>query len=209
VVGLKQNAKIGVFETIMKKFSKEEIKFLAIIFCILLIMLGINFKASYRKARDAQRKGDVEAMMNGLEDGFFKNFGYFPSSTSDGKILACKGPDTKYDEKEARFLNLVACEWGKDALVDLLDPTFPPYITTLPKDPQITKGVNYKYFSNGRRYQIFVSLEGKTEAEFNAKIEARGISCGVRLCNYGKAYSSTSLYKTIDEYENELLLESK
>ena len=195
----------GILETIMKKFSKEEAKFLAIIFIILLLMVLINFRTSFRKARDAQRKGDVETVINGLEDGFFKNFGYFPLSSPDGKMLACKGPNTKYGEKEAKFINLIACEWGKDALMDLFDPNFPAFISTLPKDPQTAKRISYQYFSNGKRFQILVSLEGKTEAEYNQQIETRGINCGARLCNYGKAFSNTSVYQTIDEYEKKLL----
>jgi hypothetical protein len=193
----------------MKFFTQEELKILGIIFLVLIILLLANFRVSFRKARDAQRKGDIDTIMNGLEDGFFKSFGYFPQSSGDGEILACKGPETKYDEKEKKFINLIACEWGKDALADLADERFPPFIKTLPKDPQEAKGIHYQYFSNGRRYQLFVSLEGKNEAEYNPKIERRGIMCGQRVCNYGKAFSNTSLYKTIEEYEQELLREGK
>jgi type II secretory pathway pseudopilin PulG len=78
------------------------------------------------------------------------------------------------------------------------------FLTVIPNDPQTNKGVSYVFLSNRRRYQIFASLEDKEQDEYDESIEARGIDCGVRLCNFGKAEGATPLDKTLEEYENEL-----
>jgi len=36
------------------------------------------------------------------------------------------------------------------------------------------------------------------------KIVKRNISCGVKVCNYGRSYSTTPLDKSLEEYENEI-----
>ncbi len=74
----------------------------------------------------------------------------------------------------------------------------------VPQDPQTANGLKYVYASNGKRFQIFASLEDKSQDEYSKNIEARGISCGARICNLGRASGTTPLDKTIEEYENEL-----
>lgn len=78
------------------------------------------------------------------------------------------------------------------------------FLPAIPKDPQSSKGLEYIYISNGRRFQIFASLEDKKQDEYNTAVEARGISCGTRICNFGRAYGKTPLDKSLEEYENEI-----
>lgn len=182
----------------MNPFSQQEFKGLAI---ILLIIVGIslpNFLVSLRRARDAQRRSDIGAIKDSLLR-YQADFGYFPFSV-DGKIAACE-PVTKKDELTYVFS---ACEWGKDALKDLSDPSYSPYIAKLPLDPDHAKGIAYLYFSNGSRFQIYAALEGKDEAEYDPAILKRNSACGSKICNFGKSFSQTPLDKSIEEYENEI-----
>lgn len=78
------------------------------------------------------------------------------------------------------------------------------FLPHIPQDPQESKGMFYVYISNGRRYQILASLEDKEQDEYNEVIEKRGISCGLRLCNFGLGYGKTPLDKSLEEYENEI-----
>lgn len=78
------------------------------------------------------------------------------------------------------------------------------FLPAVPKDPQTAKGLNYLYISNGRRYQILASLEEKNQDEYDSAIEARNLSCGIRICNFGRAYGVTPLDKSLEEYENEI-----
>ena len=79
-----------------------------------------------------------------------------------------------------------------------------PLTKDLPRDPDWKKGLVYVYISNGRRFQILASLEGRDEDEYSPRIEERNIKCGLKLCNFGRAYGKTPLDKSIEEYENEI-----
>ena len=78
-------------------------------------------------------------------------------------------------------------------------------IKSLPKDPGTPSGYSYLYFTDGKYFQLYASLEGKTdEAEFNPKIEALNLKCGNFVCNFGKASGSTPLDISLEKYENEI-----
>src|SRR5258708_7887717 len=78
-------------------------------------------------------------------------------------------------------------------------------IKNLPKDPGTPQGFSYLYLTDGKFFQLYASLEGKTdEAEYNPKINALNLKCGNFICNFGKASGSVPLDKSIEVYENEL-----
>ena len=78
------------------------------------------------------------------------------------------------------------------------------YLERIPSDPKHDEGARYYYVSNGRRFQIYASLEGRDEDEFSEAILARNLPCGKEICNFGLAYGKTPLDKSLEEYENEL-----
>ena len=184
----------------MKFFSKNEIIGIVVILLAISLASFSNFKVSLRRARDVQRKNDIRLVTDSLVR-YSGDFGSFPLA-EEGKIVACKGPETKIDAKGI-IRNLVTCEWGKAALADVFDSTYSPYVTTLPLDPQAPEG-DYLYLSSGERFQLYAALEGSDEAEYDEKIVGRGLLCGKRTCNFGLSYSAP-LDKSIEEYENELL----
>lgn len=192
----------------MKFFSKEEFRHIVIILAVLAIVSLPNFIVSIRRARDAQRKNDIGTIQNALLR-FNDDFGFFPISTEDGRIAACNKAGEEIKENEQGYFNLEPCDWGKDVLTDPSDPSFPPYLSVIPIDPDNKKGVSYRYISNGKRFQILASLEGEDEDEYDNRIVSRGIKCGTKICNSGKASGRTPLDKSLEEYENELLEESK
>ncbi|MBI2065889.1 hypothetical protein HYT60_00040 [Candidatus Woesebacteria bacterium] len=175
----------------MKFFTRQELFAVILILGAIVLASLANFKVSLRRARDVQRKSDVRSVTDALVK-YSEDFGPFPLS-EDGKIVACKGPETKVDEK-GRITGLIACGWGEDALVD-----------KLPQDPLFEKGFRYLYLSNGKRFQLYASLEGTDEPEYDPKIIVRKLSCGEFICNFGLSYGRTPLDKSIEEYENELL----
>lgn len=199
----------------MKFFTKNELKGVGIILLFIFALSIFNFRISLRRARDAQRKGDLRAISNALEK-YHDDFGFFPPATQNGKIKACfdgvlEGRKSE-DEEESPFIlddffaQLKACEWGKDSLRDVSDPDHPAYLPTIPADPKTDQDVNYRYFSSQNRYQIYTYLEGgDSEAEYNTAIVERGVSCGNKVCSFGLSFGSTPLNKSIEEYELELL----
>ena len=201
----KPNVKIGVNNQInMKKFSKEELVGVTVIFLLLLVISIPNFALSIRRSRDQNRRDDIGGLAHGLED-YYADFGVFPKSNSDGEIIACKRPEAKVlvDEKGRLIVDLVPCVWGRDALVDLTPESNKVYIKALPVDPTHAKGDKYMYLSDGYRYQILAGMEAEDESGYSVGIFARKVMCGTRACNMGRSYNSP-LNKSIEEYVNEI-----
>lgn len=171
----------------MKFFTRKELFAVILIFSAIILASLSNFKVSLRRARDVQRKNDIRTVADFLAL-YTSDFSAFPLS-DQGRIVACEGPETKVDQK-GRITGLVACEWGKDPL---------------PRDPYFEKGFGYIYLSNANRFQLYASLEGADEPEYDQRIVARNLSCGSYICNFGIGYGETPLDKSIEEYENELL----
>ena len=190
----------------MKPFSKIEFLIVSFILLTIVVISLYNFGIAKRRGRDAQRKNDIGAIADALNK-YANDFAIFPAA-SDGMIVACQGEEI-WDEVQAKIVfALRPCEWGRDFLRDVNDPNYPAYLQTIPIEPQSKEGLTYTYLSNGRRFQILASLEGKDEDEYESAIEARGISCGARICNFGRSSGRTPLDRSIEEYENELMEEN-
>jgi len=194
---------------IMRFFTKKESFWLLTILILIVAASLYNFRLSLRRARDAQRKADLGQIYNAL-GAYQSDFGFYPPAL-DGQIVACKKPGvevSKIDKEEVDLMDIFRpCQWGQDAFRDVFDPNYPPYLEVLPADPHQKQGASYSYFSNGSRFQLYASLEGEDEEEFQGVIAERNLACGVRICNFGRASGITPLDKSIEEYENELLQE--
>ena len=184
-------------------FKKSGIWAILVILLFIFLMNFVNFKISERKARDNQRNLDVSAIAMGLES-YQADYGFYPQNSPDGKIIACKGPDTRREKpfeipvnKKPKLINLVPCEWGKDSLMDVTDDNYPHYLSLIPKDPQQSLGANYRYISNSSKFQIFGAFEGKDLREYDKLILKRNVECGIRICNFGKASLNTSLENSL------------
>ncbi len=189
----------------MNKFSKSEIISLAVIFTILIVVSVPNFIISLRRARDQVRRDDMGKLETSLAN-YSVDYRSFPVSSSDGLIMNCLKPGDKpvKNSKGIWTFSPIPCEWGKDALTDLISGK--AYMIILPRDPDYLKGTKYIYLSDGSRYQIYASMEGMDEAEIDPKIAARNLSCGGKICNIGRSFNVPTDI-SIEEYDK-LLLES-
>jgi type II secretory pathway pseudopilin PulG len=196
----------------MKAFTKNEVKMVSLILLFICIFTLLNLQVSLRRARDSQRRSDIGAIADAL-DKYQKEFGFFPPSTPDGKILACKGEnfgpipsDVKDSEKRNYFFKLLrGCDWGKDSLTDVNDDSYQQYLKVIPGDSKQGQGYSYLYVSNTNRYQLYAYLEGgNSEIGYRTGIVQRNLKCGDNVCNFGKAYGKTPLEKSLEEYENEI-----
>ncbi len=194
----------------MKKFSKQEKKIVKGVLLFIVIISLFNFRIALRKARDFQRKHDINRIVDALEV-YHDEFGFYPFSSDDGKLIACKRENVSIEEvndgktldfKESIFKLFRECEWGQEGLKDVSDPEHPPYIEVLPTDPNSKKGVSYQYVSNSTYFQVFGALEGKNEPEYREKVEMRNISCGKKVCNFGKSLNNVPLEESIEEFMN-------
>jgi hypothetical protein len=196
----------------MKLVGTKQMIGVGLIFALLIIFSYINYLVSLRKERDFQRKLDIATIAKGVES-YALDYGSYPLSSDDGKIIACKGADTdylrnekgdvvKYSSNKAPLVNLVPCNWGKDSLRDVLDVNYPNYISTIPKDPHQEMGASYVYFSDGEGYYVFGSYEGKSEIEYSSEVKDLNVACGVRICNFVKFSLNTTLENFKNKYEN-------
>jgi len=200
----------------MFKFTKSELLSIFIALFFIFSITSFNMVKAQRRARDAQRKVDLGIISNALNE-FQSDYGFFPKSTDDGRIIACKNskfPEIKEKLSAAGELDfdilyegLEACTWGVQPFTDLFADTEKPYMTTLPSDPGTRDGMRYFYISNGNRYQLYTYLEGQVEeVGFDRTIVGRRLMCGIKeICSYGKSYGSTPLDISIEQYEEELL----
>lgn len=170
----------------MKGFTRTE---LVGVLAILVVILGLalyNFQTAGSKARDEQRKASARSVVNALEK-YNKDFGRFPPSSLEGKMLACGSGD-----------NVTACQWGQDDLRDLTDPSYPPYLDPIPLDPRQGQGVSFYYLSNGSDFQIFSHLERRLDPEWSAYIDSLNLPCGEHKCNYGITLSRKPVTKMLE-----------
>jgi type II secretory pathway pseudopilin PulG len=172
----------------MKFFSKSELISIAVIFLILIVVSWPNFTLSMRRARDQIRRDDIGNIQAAIDE-YFDDYGIFPASSTDGKLAVCKGP----------------CAWGQDTWINLTPGVNKTYMKVVPGDPNLSKGISYSYFSDGSRYQLLAYLEGeKDEIEYDGRLEKRGVKCGNKICNLGRA-NNVPLYISVEEYGLQIL----
>ena len=183
----------------------------------IFVMSFYNFGLSLKRERDVQRGVDLGYLYDRLNE-YQTDFGFYPPSDENGKIIACKGEnfeevinslkDAEQFDLDAYFKGLEPCEWGVDSFSDILEDNGKVYIPLLPRDPKAKIGRRYFYISNTRRFQIYSYLEGnEDQTGYDGKIVARNLNCGGVICSFGRGSGSTALDKTLEEYENELIKE--
>ncbi len=203
----------------MKPFTKNELISIGVILSLIFILSFVNFVSAIRRARDSQRRQDLGTIANALGK-YQQEFRFFPLSSAEGKIKACKGADFEnfleelsqdsLFNKEKYLDGLGSCEWGQDSLADLTDPQYPAYLSSIPPDPKQADGLSYYYLSDGSRFQIYAYLEGgQGEPGYNTDVIQRNLNCGSEICNFGRAFGQTPLDKSIQEYENELMEQNR
>ncbi len=198
-------------------FNKKEIVGIVTILLFIFSLSYLNFLNSLRRSRDIQRRDDLTALAQGLEKFYDDDdFGIYPPASSDNKIVACIPEGTSYEQikevvgnrpkenKKKIFPLLTGCAWGDSSLSDPADTSKEPYLSIIPKDFKASEGASYVYFSTGRHFQIYAAYEGKSMPEYDPGIIARGISCGTKICNFGKASRGTPLDRSLEEFEKEL-----
>ena len=162
----------------LKIFSKQETKAIFIIFLVLFAAVFINMSVSLRRGRDSIRKDDISAIQKAL-DTYYQKYRIYPLATDNGEIIGCFETEPIRDKKTGYPTNPTVCKWGESVFEN---------ITTMPKDPKFKDGANYLYLSDGEKYQFYISLEGKDEAEYTPAIINKNLQCGVKICNYGREY---------------------
>ena len=194
----------------MKFFTRSEVYLVTGILLFIFTLSFFNYQKALVRARDVQRKSDINRIVAGLGL-YHAEFGFYPPATPDGRIAACLKKEAplvifeKTDTKEHLLEIFDPCGWGQDALRDVFDEAHPAYLESIPGDPEHLSGDYYFYFSTVDHFQILAALESKEEPEFSVDIKEREISCGRRLCNFGKSTEGVPLSAPLEDYERSLL----
>lgn len=169
------NVKHGILKS-MKSFTKIELQIISLILGVLFLVTIFNLSISLRRGRDSIRKNDMSAMQNAL-DTYYQKYRTFPQSTEDGKIIGCFDGEVIQDKSTGFPLNPIPCIWGESKFES---------INTLVRDPKYKNGASYLYKQVGKGYELYVSLEGQDEAEYQISTVNKNLQCGTKICNYGR-----------------------
>lgn len=161
-------------------FTLVELLVVMAIIGILAAISIVSFQTSQTKARDAQRKSDLNQIGQTLE-AYYNDKGQYPdNSAATFKIDGCEdsgsGPDT--------------CEWG----AEWSDENDTIYMILLPADTSAS--LNYYYLSDGSYYQLYARLQNNLDGEIptlSGNPANYSISCGALNCNYGIASSNKTV----------------
>lgn len=160
----------------MNKFTKKEtFSILFILFC-LFVVVGYNMSISLRRGRDSVRKDDLSSLQKSL-DTFYQKYRVYPHSSEKGEIIGCFNEKPIQDPKTGVLKNVVVCKWGESRFENA---------NFMPRDPKYKEGRSYIYKSNGKSYELYISLEGEDEAEYTESIVRMNLQCGTKICNYGR-----------------------
>ncbi|MDP3988395.1 MAG: type II secretion system protein GspG [Candidatus Levybacteria bacterium] len=136
----------------------------------------VNPAAQLQKARDGQRKSDLSQIQKSLE-GYYQDHGRYPSNVS------------------YQILRLDLSAVTRD------NPSWIPYMNSVPQDPVSTKTYLYVVSSDGQSYYFYASLDrGANDLQLchadaskcdNAPADA---TCGAvsDICNYGVSSPNVS-----------------
>ena len=149
-------------------WKRGEIVFVGGVIVAILIISLVQLKTAQVKARDAQRKADVEVVARGVA-AYYADHGELPASAASGKVVQCGG------------LRDVECEWGKDSIED---SDGVKYLDKLPIDPQSSFGKKYVYEKGQEpgKFRVYVALEYSRDSGRRIGLTA-GCGDGVQ-CNW-------------------------
>jgi type II secretory pathway pseudopilin PulG len=131
-----------------------------------------GYTGAQKKARDANRKSDLNQLAKALEI-YYNDYRRYPVESS-GRIMGC--PST----------GPTACEWdGTDQFTD----TKTVYYKTIPGDPNEAQGARYVYRSDasGTYYRLYALLENLEDPDRISTSE----SCGTGNCNFAVTSGNT------------------
>jgi hypothetical protein len=139
---------------------------------ILMMIFGISYVqllTSQMKARDAQRKADVELVARALER-YYLDYKEYPVATDGGRMVACGKDGSEI------------CNWGSnDSIVDADNVE---YLKGISSDPFAYKGQKYVYTcdESKQNFKIYIALEYKRDKGIRSNLTQE---CGDKIqCNW-------------------------
>jgi len=147
-------------------FTLIELLVVISIIGILAALIMVNFNAARERARDVQRKSDLDQIKKALRM-YYNDNNQYPTNSSDYKIVGCGTGATpatcNWDS-----------EWSRSGMV---------YMKKLPNDPSEGKTYKYRQTSSGQDFCLWATLENKSDGDI-AKSKSRCVGCSSFVDTY-------------------------
>lgn len=145
-------------------WKKGEVVFLGVVVVVIMAVAGGQLWLGGMKARDSQRKADVDLVARALKT-YYEDYGIYPAADGTGRIVGCGEGGRE------------ACGWGEGTLVDEKNIA---YLKKIPRDPYSFRGWSYMYSvsSDRRGFRVYAGLE--YERDGGAKRDLT-VGCGERV----------------------------
>lgn len=163
-----------------KGFTLMEILIAMAILGIISSIGFASFTLAVKKARDAERKSDLEQVSKALE-AYYSDFGVYPASQSD-RIAGC-GNGVQGDGIDGNQ----TCSWGAAFSLD----TGKVYMKNLPLESKDGYFYVYQASTNQTKYQLHARLETDVDPDINLDITTLCSEDG-QECNYGISSSNST-----------------
>ena len=151
-----------------KGFTLIELLVVISIIGLLAALIVVNFNAARERARDVQRKSDLDQVKKALRM-YYNDNNLYPETGGGNKIKACGNPAITTFEWESQF----AC----GSMI---------YMKLLPQDPACqgsTPTYKYSQSGQGQDFCLWATLENKSDTDV-ANSQARCSTCSVNEDDY-------------------------
>ncbi|HUV43041.1 MAG TPA: type II secretion system protein [Patescibacteria group bacterium] len=138
-----------------KGFTLIELLVVVSIIGVLAALVMVNFNSARARARDVQRKSDLDQVKKALRL-YYNDYDGYPEASGD-QIVACEGTESK------------TFDWGSQfACGDMV------YMKTLPEDPDPDASYSYAQATE-QDFLLWADLENKSDSD----ICESQIHCGI------------------------------
>ena len=140
-------------------FTLIELLVVISIIGMLAALIMVNFNAARERARDVQRKSDMDQIKKALRM-YYNDNGQYPTNSGDNKIVGC-----------GTGVSPATCNWGSGWTRQTMT-----YMKILPQDPSYKQAgdpsYNYSQVSPGQDFRLWATLENKSDGDIT-KSQAR------------------------------------
>jgi type II secretion system protein G len=144
-------------------FTLIELLVVVAVIGVLTSLIMVNFNAARSRARDLQRKSDLDQTKKALRM-YYNDFEAYPSHDTDSKISALCGGATA-----------TTFDWGATFNCGEM-----VYIKALPEDPVPGSTYYYQQLTGGQDFCLWAELENKTDNDLT-KSQSRCFGCSALL----------------------------
>ncbi|MCJ7793040.1 MAG: type II secretion system GspH family protein, partial [Candidatus Marinimicrobia bacterium] len=130
-----------------KGFTLIELLVVVSIIAMLTALIMVNINAVRERARDVERKSDLDQIKKALRM-YYNDNNRYPETGTDNKIKACGNPAT------------IVFNWGAQFICSGM-----VYMKILPQDPIQGQTYSYQQQASGQDFRLWATLENKSDGE--------------------------------------------